>query len=62
MLELAAERALAALGCASLSIGRWEAGWIVTLVNVGRLGPGEERLPSDERYPLEDYQIGRAHV
>jgi diguanylate cyclase (GGDEF)-like protein len=55
VLELAAERALEALGCASLSIGRWEAGWIVTLVNVGRLGPGEERLPSDERYALEDY-------
>jgi diguanylate cyclase (GGDEF)-like protein len=28
---------------------------VVTLVNVGRLGPGEERLPSDERYPLDDY-------
>jgi diguanylate cyclase (GGDEF)-like protein len=55
VLELAAERALDALGCASLSIGRWETGWIVTLVNVGRLGPGEERLPSDERYPLEQY-------
>jgi diguanylate cyclase (GGDEF)-like protein len=55
VLELAAERALTALGCASLSIGRWEAGWIVTLVNVGRLGPGEERLPGDERYPLDQY-------
>jgi diguanylate cyclase (GGDEF)-like protein len=55
VLELAAERSLGALGCASLSIGRWESGWIVTLVNVGRLGPGEERLPDDERYPLDDY-------
>jgi diguanylate cyclase (GGDEF)-like protein len=27
----------------------------VTLVNVGRLGPGEERLPRDERYPLSEY-------
>jgi diguanylate cyclase (GGDEF)-like protein len=27
----------------------------VTLVNVGRLGPGEERLPRDERYPLDQY-------
>jgi diguanylate cyclase (GGDEF)-like protein len=61
VLELAAERALEALGCASLSIGRWEAGWIVTLVNVGRLGPGEERLPSDERYPLDQYP-STAHV
>ena len=55
VLELAAERALEALGCASLSISRWEAGWMVTLVNVGRLGPGEERFPADERYPLEEY-------
>jgi diguanylate cyclase (GGDEF)-like protein len=55
VLELAAERALEALGCASLSIGRWESGWIVTLVNVGRLGPGEERLPSNERYPLDQF-------
>jgi diguanylate cyclase (GGDEF)-like protein len=55
VLELAAERSLAALGAASLSIGRWESGWIVTLVNVGQLGPGEERFPSDERYPLSDY-------
>ena len=27
----------------------------MTLVNVGRLGPGEERLPRDERYPLSEY-------
>ncbi len=55
VLELVAERALEALGCGSLSIGRWEAGSVVTLVNVGRLGPGEERLPSDERHSLDDF-------
>jgi diguanylate cyclase (GGDEF)-like protein len=55
VLELVAERSLAALGAASLSLGRWESGWIVTLVNVGKLGPGEERFPDDERYPLSDY-------
>jgi diguanylate cyclase (GGDEF)-like protein len=55
VLELAAERSLEATGAASLSIGRWESGWIVTLVNVGRLGPGEERRPEDERYPLDQY-------
>ncbi|MGH2742734.1 MAG: GGDEF domain-containing protein, partial [Thermoleophilaceae bacterium] len=55
VLELAAERSLEAIGAASLSIGRWESGWIVTLVNVGQLGPGEERVPSDERYPLAEY-------
>jgi diguanylate cyclase (GGDEF)-like protein len=55
VVELAADRAIEALGCASLSIARWEAGSIVTLVNVGRLGPGEERLPADERYRLDDF-------
>jgi diguanylate cyclase (GGDEF)-like protein len=55
VVELAAQRSLEAMGAASLSIGRWEEGWIVTLVNVGALGPGEERLPRDERYPLDQY-------
>lgn len=52
VLELAAERSRAAIGAASLAISRWEAGYIVTLINVGDLGPGEERFPEDERYPL----------
>jgi diguanylate cyclase (GGDEF)-like protein len=55
VVELAAERSLAATGAASLSIGRWEEGWIETLVNVGQLGPGEQRHPKDERYPLDQY-------
>jgi diguanylate cyclase (GGDEF)-like protein len=57
VLELAAERALAALDAASLSISRWdmEAGVMRTLVNVGDLGPGEERFPEDETYSAEDY-------
>jgi diguanylate cyclase (GGDEF)-like protein len=55
VLELAAERSLEAIGGASLSIGRWESGWIVTLINVGQLGPGEARFPRDERYPLDQY-------
>src|SRR4051794_41003739 len=57
VLELAAERALAALGGASLSISRWDtdAGLIRTLVNVGELGPGEERFPEDETYSAEEY-------
>jgi hypothetical protein len=50
-----AERALEALGCDSLSISRWEAGWVVTLINVGPLGPHQKRPPGDERYPLDDY-------
>lgn len=55
VLELAAESALAAIGAASLSIGRWEAGHVVTLINVGELAPQEERFPPDERYPLSDF-------
>src|SRR5919108_1651352 len=57
VLELAAERALAAMGAASLSISRWDtdAGVIRVLVNVGELGPGEERFPKDETYSAEEY-------
>lgn len=57
VLELAAERALEALGGASLAISRWdkEAGVVRTLVNVGQLGPGEERFPKDETYSIDDY-------
>jgi diguanylate cyclase (GGDEF)-like protein len=57
VLELAAERSLEALGGSSLAISRWdtEAGVVRTLVNVGELGPGEERFPKDETYSVEDY-------
>jgi diguanylate cyclase (GGDEF)-like protein len=55
VLELAAESALAAIDAASLSIGRWEAGDVVTLINVGELSAGEERSPRNERYPLSDF-------
>ena len=57
VLELAGERALEALGGSSLSISRWdlEAGVVRTLVNVGELGPGEERFPKDETYSVNDY-------
>jgi diguanylate cyclase (GGDEF)-like protein len=57
VLELAAERSLEALGAASLAISRWdtEAGLVRTLVNVGELGPGEERFPENETYSVADY-------
>ncbi|HYN91956.1 MAG TPA: sensor domain-containing diguanylate cyclase, partial [Thermoleophilaceae bacterium] len=57
VLELAAERALEALGGSSLAISRWDmdAGVVRTLVNVGELGPGEERFPTDETYSVNDY-------
>ena len=55
VVELAAEEARQAVGAASLSVSRWEreTGTLRVLVNVGELGPGEERNPTDERYPLE---------
>jgi diguanylate cyclase (GGDEF)-like protein len=57
VLELAAERSLEAVGGASLSISRWDAetGSLRTLVNVGQLGPLEERFPENETYSVEDY-------
>ncbi|MGZ4493328.1 MAG: GAF domain-containing protein [Nocardioides sp.] len=57
MLEAAADEALRAIDAASVSVSVLESGtaWVRTLVNVGELGPREERLPSDERYPVEDF-------
>src|SRR6266540_2060176 len=57
VLELAAERALEGLGGSSLAISRWEieSGVVRTLVNVGDLGPGEERFPENEIYSEHDY-------
>jgi diguanylate cyclase (GGDEF)-like protein len=57
VLELAAERSLAAVNGASLSISRWdpETGMLRTLVNVGDLAPWEERFPRNEVYSVEEY-------
>jgi len=57
VLELAAERALEAVGGSSLAISRWdmESGVVRTLINVGELGPGEERFPENEIYSVDDY-------
>ncbi|MGI8846607.1 MAG: HD domain-containing phosphohydrolase, partial [Thermoleophilaceae bacterium] len=51
------DAACQAMGAASFSISRWErAGNVMrTLVNAGALGPGEERLPGDETYPLDEH-------
>jgi diguanylate cyclase (GGDEF)-like protein len=59
VMEQAAEAALAATGAASLSISRWEASReaMRTLINVGQLGPGEERFPVDETYPLSENPV-----
>lgn len=55
-LEVIAEQTLTALDAASFSISRWEPqrGVLRTLINVGELGPGEERWPHNEVYPLAD--------
>jgi diguanylate cyclase (GGDEF)-like protein len=57
VLELAGERALEAVGAASLSISRWyeEEGILRTLVNVGDVSPLEERFPADETYSVRDF-------
>jgi len=55
LLEVAAMEALAATGAASISISRLEVGTgsVRTLINVGQLGPSEQRWPEDEVYELE---------
>ncbi|HUH06496.1 MAG TPA: sensor domain-containing diguanylate cyclase, partial [Egibacteraceae bacterium] len=57
LLELIADEACSTLSAASLSISRLDgpARRLQTLVNVGRLGPGEERRPSAEFYQLADF-------
>jgi diguanylate cyclase (GGDEF)-like protein len=59
VMEQAAEAALAVTGAASLSISRWEPDReaMRTLINVGQLGQGEERLPADELYPLSENPV-----
>ena len=54
VLEVAAEEARAATGAASLSVSRWdrEGAALRTMINVGSLGPGEERWPDGETYAL----------
>jgi diguanylate cyclase (GGDEF)-like protein len=54
-LEAIAHHSLSALGAASVSISRWERqdNVLRTLINAGELGPGEERWPSDELYPVD---------
>jgi diguanylate cyclase (GGDEF)-like protein len=56
VLEVAAEEARAAIGAASLSVSRWERDQRVlrTVINVGELGPDEERYPAAEIHPLAE--------
>ena len=61
VLELAAEEALRAIGGASLSISRFhpDNATYRTLINVGQLGPGEERYPVEEIYEVDDFPLLR---
>ena len=61
MVELAAEGARKALKAASVSISRQEPGTGIsrTLINVGHLGPAEQRWPEDEVYRVQDFSVDR---
>jgi diguanylate cyclase (GGDEF)-like protein len=61
VLEVAAEEARAAICAASLSVSRWErdGAALRTIINVGALGPGEERYPAAEVYPLHEDRSGQ---
>jgi diguanylate cyclase (GGDEF)-like protein len=64
MVEIAAEEARHALHAASVSISRLEqgSGAVRTVINVGLLGPQEQRWPSDELYHLDDFRQLQAVV
>jgi diguanylate cyclase (GGDEF)-like protein len=57
LLEVAAEGARAALRASSVSVSRLEPASLTvrTIVNVGDLGPHEERWPADEIYALDHF-------
>jgi diguanylate cyclase (GGDEF)-like protein len=61
VVELVANEGRAALDAASFTIGRWERerGGLRTLINVGRLGPGQEPRPADELQPLSGFPLIR---
>ena len=57
LLEIAAEEARVAMDAASVSVSRLQHGTMTvrTIVNVGDLGPTEERWPDDEVYAMEEF-------
>ncbi|CAN5178384.1 sensor domain-containing diguanylate cyclase [soil metagenome] len=57
LLEAAVEEGLVGVGAASISVSRLEpgAGFVRTLVNVGSLGPEEQRRPEHEVYELTEF-------
>jgi diguanylate cyclase (GGDEF)-like protein len=59
VLEVVGEETCRVVGASSVSISRWEREHdrVRTLINVGELGPGEERFPTGEIYALADYPL-----
>ncbi len=59
VLEVVAEETRRVVGASSVSISRWEREHdrVRTLINVGELGPGEERFPTSETYELADFPL-----
>ena len=59
VLEVVAEETCRVVGASSVSISRWEREHhrVRTLINVGELGPEEERFPTEETYALADYPL-----
>jgi diguanylate cyclase (GGDEF)-like protein len=59
VLEVVAEETRRVVGASSVSISRWEREQdrVRTLINVGELGPDEERFPTGETYALADYPL-----
>ncbi|MGI8899583.1 MAG: GGDEF domain-containing protein [Nocardioides sp.] len=57
LLEMAAEEACGVLRAASVSVSRLQPGSLEvrTIVNVGDLGPSEERWPVDETYVMSEF-------
>ena len=57
LLEIAAEEARLSLDAASVSVSRLEPGTMTvrTIINVGDLGPTEERWPDNEVYAMEEF-------
>lgn len=58
LLEIAGEHVRDGLRCASVSLSRLEPGTTTlrTLINVGELGPREQRWPQDESYSLLNFR------
>jgi GAF domain-containing protein len=57
LLVAEADRARVAVAADCAAVSRWDRadGVLRTLVNVGRLFPGEEHFPVDESYPLDTF-------